>query len=53
MEHTSKGESELEERHGGAPAGTVTVVHDFDVGIPTTEFRVGDNEADSPIRGNA
>ena len=29
------------------------MVHDFDVGIPATEFRIDDNETDGPIRGNA
>lgn len=29
------------------------MVHDFDVRVPATEFRVDDYEADGPIRGNA
>ena len=53
MRRTSKREGELEKRYGGAPAGTIAVVHDFDVGIPATEFRIDDNEADGPVRGNA
>lgn len=53
VRHTSKCKSELEERYCGTPAGTVTVVHDLDVGIPATEFRIDNDEADSPIRGNA
>ena len=52
VRHTSKREGELEERYGGAPTGTITVVHDFDVGIPATEFRIDDNETDRPVRGN-
>lgn len=53
VSHTSKCKSELEERYGGTPAGTITMVHDVDVGIPATEFRIDDNEADGPIRDNA
>jgi len=53
VRHTSKRESELEKRYGGASAGPVTVMHDFNVGIPAAEFRIDDNETDGPIRGNA
>ena len=53
MRHTSKRESELKERYGSAPAGTITMVHDLDVGIPATEFRIDDNETDGPVRCNA
>lgn len=50
---TSKGKSKLEERHGGTPTSTVAMVHDFDIGIPATEFCIDDDEADGPIGGNA
>jgi hypothetical protein len=53
VSHTSKRESKLEERYGGAPTRTITVVHDFDVRIPPAEFRIDDNETDGPIRDKA
>lgn len=46
---TSKGKRELEKRNGGAPAGSVAVVHDSDVRISAAEFCVDDNETDCPV----
>ena len=53
MKRTSKCERKLEERYSGAPTGTITLVHDFNIGVPATEFCICDDEADGPIRGSA
>jgi hypothetical protein len=50
---TSKRKGELEKRHSGASTGTVAMVHDFNVGVPATKFRVDDDKTDGPIRSNA
>lgn len=47
--HTSKCKRELKEGDSSTPTGAETVIHDVNVRVSSTQFRIDDNKSNCPI----